>query len=505
MRILLLNPAFTSPKQAGYGLSFPLGLGYLSSALKRVGHEVVGLDAAVESPPRENAPGIFRFGLSDIELAKRVEAIKPDFVGISCFFSSRFPATLETAKVIKNVDANIPIIVGGAHPSILPDRVCSHSEIDFAMIGEAEEGLVKFLEAYKKREDFGKIDGLAYKRDGHVIVNPKTNYTANLDDLGFPDWEAFGLERYLTLNKDRWGLGYGRYAPLITSRSCPYRCNFCSVHQVMGQKYRARSANNVLEEIEQLISRYGVNELSFEDDNLTYDKDRFIAICKGIVERKMHVKWNTPNGVHVGSLDREAIEWARTAGCDSLNLAIESGDEFMRNKVIKKGLNTEKIYEVVHDCQMAGIKVNAYFVIGMPGETDKSVNNTGKLIRDLHFDNLSIFAATPIPGTRLYDECLENGYIKAEQFNNDFVSEKATIFTQPAIETPQFNKQKVRLWSHRLYNTYNTSLLRHKPIIRLKSNPRSIIAIAAKICLYIILGEKLSLRVTDKIRGFLNK
>jgi anaerobic magnesium-protoporphyrin IX monomethyl ester cyclase len=500
MRIMLLNPAFSAPKQAGFGLSFPLGLGYLAPALKRAGYEVIGLDAAIEAPSMITSAGMIHFGLTEAQLRDKILKIKPDIVGISCFFSSRFPAVLKSARVVKEIDTAIPVIVGGAHPSIMPAQVCAYPEIDFAMIGESEQSLIAFLSAYEKGQDISGVDGLAFKRNGQVIINPKTSYTNNLDELGFPDWEAFGLEKYLTLNKDRWGFGYGRYAPLITSRSCPYHCNFCSVHRVMGQKYRARSAEHVLQEIDLLVSHYGVNEISFEDDNLTYEKGRFVEICRGIVERKINIRWHTPNGVHVGSLDDEMIDWAKQAGCDSLNLAIESGDEYMRNKVIKKGLSTQKIYDVVRACRKASIKINAYFVIGMPGETDKSINNTRKLIRDLRFDNLSIFAATPIPGTRLYEECLANGYIKPNLFANDFVSENVTIFTHPAIETPQFNRAKVSRWGHRLANAYNISLLISRPLQQLKQNPRAMITTTVKVFLYSVLGEKLSLNIIDYVR-----
>lgn len=505
MRILLLNPAFSAPRQAGFGLSFPLGLAYLSTALKSAGHIVIGLDAAIEAPPTNLADGLIHYGLNNSQLRNRIIDAKPDIVGIGCFFSSRFPAVLDSARIVKESLPGIPVIAGGAHPSIMPEKVCAYPEIDFAMIGESEKSLVEFIDAFEKCQDFGRIDGLVFKRDGKIIINPKTKYAENLDGLGFPDWETFNIEKYLTLNEDRWGLGFGRYAPLITSRSCPYHCNFCSVHKVMGQKYRARSANHVLREIELLVSRYGVNEISFEDDNLTYDKGRFKEICQGIIEGNFNIKWHTPNGVHVGSLDSETIDLAKRAGCDSLNLAIESGDEYMRNKVIKKGLSTEKIYEVIRACRRADIKVHAYFVIGMPGETDKSINNTRKLIRDLRFDNLSIFTATPIPGTKLYEECIANGYIKPDSFNNDFVSQQATIFTQPVIETPKFNKDKVKLWGHRLANAYNISLLRNLFIGRLKQNPRAVMAAGIKVCLYFVLGEKLSLKAIDSIRRLKNR
>jgi len=502
---MLINPSFIAPKTAGFGLSFPLGLGYLGAALKRAGHEVIGLDAAAQRSPTEIADGFIRYGLNQTELSQRIKEIQPDIVGISCFFSSRFPAVLETAKTIKSTNSGIKIIVGGAHPSIMPEQICSHAEIDYAMIGEAEESLVEFIDALEKRQDFSSIDGLAFRRNGQVIVNPKTHYIDNLDSLGFPDWSLLDFERYLTLNEDRWGLGHGRYAPVITSRSCPYRCNFCSVQKVMGQKYRARSAEHVLGEIEILVDRYGVNELSFEDDNLTFDKNRFIQICEGMIGYKFGIRWNTPNGVHVGSLDSEMIELARAAGCDSLNLAIESGDEHMRNHVIKKRLKTEKIYEVTRACRNAGIKVNAYFVIGMPGESEQSINNTKRLIKDLHFNNLSIFVATPIPGTRLYDECLENGYIKPGQFDNEFISNQAIIFTQPAIVTPQFDGQKVNLWRHRLFNAYYVSSLRNGLFYWLKENPRAFVSMLAKVILYAICGEQLSFRLTEKIRDLIKK
>ena len=505
MRILLLNPAFRAPKQAGFGLSFPLGLAYLATALKNAGHDVIGLDAAIEAPPTTSSDGTTHYGLTENQLRNRIIKIKPDLVGISCFFSSRFPAVLKSAQVIKNIDRAIPIIVGGAHPSIMPERVCANQAIDFAMIGESERSFPDFINVHEQGGDLRKIDGLAFKQDGKIIINAKTRYENNLEELSFPDWDTFGLEKYLNLKKDRWGLGYGRYAPVITSRRCPYNCNFCSVHKVMGSKYRVRSAAHVFREIELLATRYGVNEVSFEDDNLTYYKTRFIEICKRIIESGIKIKWHTPNGVHVGSLDHEMIGWAKKAGCDSLNLAIESGDEYMSNKVIKKGISTKKIYDVTRFCRKAGIKVNAYFVIGMPGETDESIDNTRKLIRDLHFENISIFSATPIPGTRLYEECLAKGYIKPDAFDTEFISEQATIFTQPVIETPHFDKYKTRKWAHRLANAYNISLLMNRPILRLKQNPRMIVAAAAKVFLFLILGENRSLKVIDYIRRIKNK
>jgi magnesium-protoporphyrin IX monomethyl ester (oxidative) cyclase len=505
MRVLLLNPPYQAPKYAGLGISFPMGLAYLGAALQKAGIEMRALDAAAAARPVEVEKDLVRYGLEPKELHKRIADIKPDVVGISCFFSSRFPAVLEAAKIIKDIDNKIITITGGIHPSLMPESVGSHPEIDFAAVGEGERIIVDFVEAASGKASFDDIEGLTFKKDGRVIVNPRSSYIEDLDSLGFPAWNLFDMERYLTINEGRWGLGYGRYAPVVTSRSCPYRCTFCSIHSVMGPKYRAHSPGYVVEMIEALVGEYGVDEISFEDDNLTYDKDRFVSICKGLVERKIKIRWNTPNGVHVGSLDRDSLEWAKEAGCDSLNLAVESGDDFIRNKVIKKGLNSEKIYEVAEACREAEIKANAYFVIGMPGETEDSISKSQEYIRDLKFNNLSIFIATPMPGTKLYDECIEKRYIDVDSFDTDFISYQAAIFTQPSIRTPEFDREKIMIWRHRLYVAYYRATLRDRFWGWLFTHPRASVSMMMKIALYMLFGARLSYKLTNLIAGFVKR
>jgi len=500
MRVLLLNPPYLAPKHAGPGISFPMGLAYLATALRQAGIDVAVLDAATESPAIEIEKDLIRFGLDAKELHKLITKLKPDVVGIGCFFSSRFPAVLEAAKVIKNVDSHIVTVTGGIHPSLMPRSVCSHPQIDFVVVGEGERIIVDLIESVSGKRSFDEVEGLAFKRDGGVTVNSRNSYIEDLDSVGFPAWDLFDMERYLTINEGRWGLGRGRYAPVVTSRSCPYRCTFCSIHSVMGLKYRAHSPRYVVEMIETLVNGYDVEEISFEDDNLTYDKDRFEDICRGIVERKLKIRWNTPNGVHVGSLDRTSLEWAKRSGCDSLNLAVESGDDFIRNRVIKKGLKSEKIYEIANACREEGVKANAYFVIGMPGETDDSIKKTQKYIRDLKFNNLSIFIATPLPGTKLYDECIAKGYIDEDSFDTDFISYKATIFTQPSIQTPEFNQQKVKVWQHRLLVAYFKATLKDRFWDWLFTNPRAWVSMMVKISLYTLLGANLSYKLVNLIR-----
>lgn len=500
MKILLLNPSFLAPKGAGLGMSFPLGLAYLGTAAKKAGFDVSGLDAVMERPAREIDDGLLRYGLDEDELRERISAAAPDIVGIGCFFSSRFPAVLESAKIIKEIDRNIITVTGGIHPSLMPVEVCSAPAIDFAVIGEGERTFVELLNSLFATGNFDNIDGLAYKSNGEVKVNIKKAYIEDLDGLGFPDWEMFDLEEYLVMGEGRWDLGKGRYAPVVTSRSCPFKCTFCSIHHVMGPKYRSHSPGYVVDMIATLAKRYDVDEISFEDDNLTYNKDRFISICKGIVEKGIKIRWNTPNGVHVGSLDEESIEWAGRSGCDSLNLAVESGDDYMRNKVIKKGLSSDRIYRAARACRKTGIKTNGYFVIGMPGETEESVNNTKKMLSRLRFNNVSIFAATPMPGTKLYDECLAKGYFDKDHYKNEFADFRAALFSQPSIETPEFDKEKMRLWQYRLYMAYYRATLRDRFFDWIAHNPRAAAAMIIKIMLYTIFGERSSYKIIEILK-----
>ena len=183
MRVLLLNPPFETPKHAGMGVTFPLGLAYLASALDKAGIDVVALDAAIESPREVTQRGTINYGLSPERLKNRIEQIKPDIVGISCFFSSRFPAVLQAARIVKSIDTKIITITGGIHPTLMPEKVCAYPELDFAIIGEGEESFVHLLRELDGGHEFDSVDGLAFKRDGQVVINAKRNFIGDLDTI----------------------------------------------------------------------------------------------------------------------------------------------------------------------------------------------------------------------------------------------------------------------------------------------------------------------------------
>ena len=436
----MINPPFLSASDCD-DLFPPLGLAYLASVLRDDGHDVSLYDAAISRKPRKTGK-LFWYGQTMLQIEKRLQQEKYDIVGIGCFFSMRFKYALQIAKLVKKINPNTPVVTGGIHATTLSEEVMKNPEIDYIVIGEGEETIIELVNAIKadSLENISRIDGLAYRKDNRTHINPKTKFIQDLDSLPLPARDLLDMEYYITSKAFRWDLGDERQASIITSRGCPNHCTFCNMYEINGRGYRARSAKKVVDEIEQLIKDYKIKDFSFEDDNLTFDRQRIIDICKEIIVRGIKIRWNTPNGVSVKALDKEVLESMKKSGCVSINLAIESGDPYILNKVIKKGLSLEKVSEIANACKKIGLIVNAYFVLGMPGETKKSVKKSIKFANSIPLDKMAIFFATPFPGTKLYDECIENKYI-SQNYHKSMVKSGFVLYDKPIIITPLMSKK----------------------------------------------------------------
>jgi anaerobic magnesium-protoporphyrin IX monomethyl ester cyclase len=351
MNTLLIAPPYPFRDEE----SDHLGLGYIESYLRSKGHNNIEI-----------------FKLKEMSsLNSKIESFRPDYVGISVPFTKSYPISVEIARIIKETKRSIKVIMGGVHPSACSEEVIKNEDVDFVVKGEGEIALEHILE--------GEADP--------VVEYP----VEDLDSLPFPT-RSF-------VNKNRVGV--------ITSRGCPFNCSFCSVKTLWGNKWRARSPENVLKEILALNASF----ISFEDDNLTLNRDRAISLFS-LIKRDCKIKWNTPNGIHVGSLDWDLLKLMKESGCHSLNLAIESGDDYIRNQVIGKNLSREKIIEVVNSCKDLGILTLGYFVIGMPSETMDSMNRSLELAKELMLDSINVFIAVPYPGSTLYKICVDNDYLR---------------------------------------------------------------------------------------------
>ncbi len=451
MRVLLISPPFISENDRPQ--LFPsIGLGYIGAVCLRDGHETSVLDAALSGGPVRTGPGRYWIGKTYSEIESAVRAFKPDVVGIACVFSIRVPFVLEIARIVKKTDPGIRTVLGGIHPSLMPAEMLGHQAVDFVVIGEGEESFARLLrELGGGRNNFKDIDGLAYRENGAVIVQAKTSYISDLDALPYPARHLFDLERYFKNRKDRWGLSKPRQLPMITSRSCPFRCSFCAVHAVHGSTWRPRSPESVVGEIERLIKDYGVTGISFEDDNIAFDKPRMLKICELIVRRNLKFSWNMPNGIWVDNLDEEVLSAMKKAGCVSVNLPVESGDEYILHKVIRKPLSLEKARRVAAICRKLGISANAYFVLGMPGESEETLANSLAFMKTLDIDNIAAFVATPFPGTEMFRECVEKGYLRKADYDDAMNRSETGLFGTPLFETPSLTKKRLLAWVFRFY------------------------------------------------------
>lgn len=349
MHITLIYPPqyFGAPRlPPGQGANQNLALGYLSSWLKKHGHQTLvinafnsGIETAVQAPL--GAQVLFRIGLSYEEIIERIP-VSTDCIGISVPFSNAFPIVrdLTTALRKRFSSSKVPIIFGGIHASAFPEQ-CLAAGADYVIAGEGERPLLAFADGTPVQS----IPGL---RGRHTA--PSTGNSAiveDLDTIPFPDRSAVDLALF-TKHPPRGGPPNPTIT-LLTSRGCPFACNFCSVFPVYGRGWRARSAGNVLEEIDYWYSSHGVRHFEFEDDNLTLKPDRARAIFEGMTSRFPGITWAAHNGVRIDTLDDDLLGLMKRSGCLQLNLAIESGNAVVLAAMNKK-LSLEKVEQVVRCC-----------------------------------------------------------------------------------------------------------------------------------------------------------
>lgn len=413
MRVLLIVPPDLCLPGDEYFAMFPLGLGYLAAALEKEGHEVQVLDSQIENQNPTLVDGFYHVGLSWNEIKERIKKINPDFVGISCLFTSQSNQMHKVAEIVKSVK-DIPVIVGGVHPTALYDKVMEDKNIDYIILGEGEISLSKLIKGADKK----KIDGLVYREKGKVKKNPKVKFIEDLDSLPFPARHLFQMEKYIySLRNHATFAKRTPIATVLTSRGCPFDCIFCSIHGVCGYKWRPRDPYKVVDEIEFLVKNYGIKEIHFEDDNLTVDKKRAGIICDEIIKRKLDITWTTPNGVRIDTLDEELLMKMKKSGCYLLFVGVESGNQYVLDKLINKKLSLKKVEEINKLIKKVGIKRIAFFVMGTPGETKEHIKDSIKFMLKLDLDDIFLSIVSPYPGSKLYEKSIEKGWLVNQDFS----------------------------------------------------------------------------------------
>ncbi len=447
MRVCLINPPRVHPKSWGKPNVYqPTEIAYVAALLERQ-HKVSIIDAPTEGWRNlEQIDGTrYRVGLKNKEIADRIRRWSPDVVGINIPFSGWSKTAFEVASIVKSVDKDIITVLDGQHPSARPVDCLTHPNIDFVVIGEAEHTMFELVGALEQgiMRYLKKIRGIAFLKKRKKVITPPRPAIQDLDSLPFPARHLLPMDTYFAAVKESPLRGEIRkpWTTMITSRGCPYNCVFCSIHIVMGKKWRGRSPENVVDEIEQLVHTYHIEQIDFHDDNLTLDKKRMETICDLIVERGLDIEWYTPNGVRADTLDENLLKKMRESGCKRIYVAPESGVQRVVNQIIRKNLDLKEVEKAVVLSRKVGIKVSCFFIVGLIGETKEDIEatiNYAYTLRQLGADRFYFSYATPLYGTELYEQAKHGGFLR------DGFNDEALATAEPLIQTQEFTADDLR-------------------------------------------------------------
>ncbi len=374
----------------------PFNVGYLAAMLEKEGHTVGLFDGTLNNA-------------KDEDYVKAVEDFGPDLIGISVFSRGHN----KTKRLISSLKRyfTIPTVIGGPQLTALPEIVLEDIGADFGVVGEGEITICELAKSlYSGRNGLDKVQGLVYSEDGRIRLNSPRPFIEDMDSIPFPAW-------HLMPPSDYWIVPILATAkrfpsvPIMTSRRCPFRCTFCASNITWKFKVRYRSPKNVVEEMKFLKSKFGVQEFLITDDNFTLNKKFAMSVCEAIMEEGLDITWQCSNGVRVDTLSQELLKVMKRAGCYSVGLGIESGNQGILDRA-KKRLDLSKVKKVVDDLKDARIKSYGFFIFGFPGETHQTVQDTIDFSLENHLDRAWFNIMTPYPGAELFDDWIKNKSFK---------------------------------------------------------------------------------------------
>jgi radical SAM superfamily enzyme YgiQ (UPF0313 family) len=420
-----------------HGRKFPpLGLAYVAAALEKKGFQVEILDNYLLEKP-----------ISDIKL--EIKRLRPEIVGIACG-SATYSRCVETAKAVKETLPSCKVVVGGPHPSFMPDSMLQHPEIDYIVMGEGERAIVElatFISKGNGNPATAKIPGVGYSHEGEFVKEPP-RFISDLDEVPFPARHLLPMSLY------ERKIEFLNAEPVDTVnviRGCPYNCAFCETKRLWGQRCRSFSPNRVVEEINHLITNYGTKGIYFVGDNFTVRKKETAEICELIKKNNLDIEWVCDTRVDL--ISRDILRKMKEAGCKTIWFGVESGSPAILSR-INKGVTLEQITHAFQICREEGIQTACSFMLGIPGETADDMEASFKFARKLNPDwcRFNIFIA--VPGSSLYEEIMQKGlydrvddfavYVKTKDFDYESLLKIQRRFHLNFEKSPKRIIRKIR-------------------------------------------------------------
>jgi anaerobic magnesium-protoporphyrin IX monomethyl ester cyclase len=426
------------------GRYFPLGLGYIASYVRKYGkHEV-----QIYEPEAQR--------LKDSDLIEIIKKQDPDIIGLTCSTPNFFRA-LELA-VFSKKHSKAKIVLGGVHATAIPEYIINnYSEfIDFVVVGEGEQTMLELIDSIENKRTANNINGLAFKDGSKVVITKPRDYICDLDKIPFPARDLIPQNLfYPNLHNAR----YKNCASILTSRGCPFNCTFCAARLVSGKQYRMHSAEYVIDEMEMLKKEYQTEQLLITDDTFTINRNRLEEICRAMIKKKLNLKWFCFS--QVNTVNKESLKLMKEAGCFSIGFGVESSDEMiLRN--MGKNIKPEQALKTINIANKIGLKTQAFYIFGSPGETKEQMQKTIKFSRKVNSTMAFYNMLVPYPGTKDFDFYFKNISLKDINWKNFVAIGEESVLKNAAVST----KEIVKLMA----NANTTYYLHPKRIFNLLRN-----------------------------------
>ncbi len=414
--ILLMTTA--PPANSPWGLPLklpPLGLSFVAAALEKERFQVEVLDNYLLRKP-----------IDDVQ--QMVKRLNPEIVGITCS-SASYERCVETAKAVKQVLPSCKVVVGGWHPSYMPESMLQHRDIDYVVVGEGERAMTELANYIVKggnERAFDAIAGIAYRKEGKIIKNPQ-NFIKDLDQIAFPARHLLPMHLY------EREVPFLKAKPVDTmniARGCPFNCIYCETRRLWGVGCRAFSPGRVVDEIKHIVTKYGTKGIYFLGDNFTINKKRTTELCELMKKSKLDIEWICDTRADM--ISRDLLIAMKEAGLRTIWFGVESGSPRILEK-INKGITLEQTVRAFKLCREVGLQIACSFILGIPGETVGDMEATYKFGKRLDPDWCQFNVFVAVPGSGLYDEVIQKHlydrkegfltYVKTEDFNYESVLE----------------------------------------------------------------------------------
>ena len=436
MRVLFIDILRTILDEVWPSVEHSLGLMYVSSSLKKeFGNSIDIRIRTLISKPNQSE-----------EERSKVRALlvewEPEIVGIRCLTIGKDSLGV-VAETVKSWNRNCFLVVGGPYATDDPQEVLRGGNVDCVVIGEGEVTATELVRRLLEQSSFHDVPGIAYSANNGIVRTPPRCSIPDLDSLPYPDYDLIDLEaftnQYLTFSAKI----YQPHANILTTRGCAYRCMYC--HHILGKKFRARSAENVLAEIRFIHERYGVTDFQIIDDIFNFDIDRAKTVCNLLINSGMKLTLSFPNGVRGDIMDEELIDKMAEAGTKYVSYAVETASARLQ-KLIRKNLDLDRVSRAIEYTAKAGIITRGFFMLGFPTETEAEALQSIEFAKASSLCGATYFTVVYFPGTELYRLAQSLGCFQTQGYNvlRDYVQVGDGPYNYSLAKLAELKKKAIR-------------------------------------------------------------